>query len=102
MEKQIQLAEKRRVWLYVAIDIGSNVVLYARFSERDGTEPAAAFLVDRMGYLTAPARTNLDGDLNYSERNIVEKLFQIFTMRTSRPRDLDRQSASALGPNATY
>ena len=37
-----------------------------------------------MGYLTALARTDLDGDLNYSERNIVEKLFQTFTMRISR------------------
>ncbi len=33
-----------------------------------------------MGYLTALARTDLGGDLNYSERDIVEKLFQAFTM----------------------
>ena len=37
-----------------------------------------------MGYLTALARTNLTGDLNYSERNIVEKLFQTYTMRVGR------------------
>ena len=37
-----------------------------------------------MGYLTALARTDLSGDLNYSERNIVEKLFQTFTMRIGR------------------
>jgi len=37
-----------------------------------------------MRYLTALARTNLSGDLNYSDRNIVEKLFQTFTMRIDR------------------
>jgi len=83
-EKQIQLAEEQRVWLYVAINIDSKVVLHARLSAQRGTDPAATFLVDGMGYLTALARTDLDGDLNYSERNIVEKLFQTFTMRISR------------------
>ena len=42
------------------------------------------FLVDGMGYLTALAKTDLLGDLNYSERNIVEKLFQTYTMRVGR------------------
>ena len=37
-----------------------------------------------MGYLTALARTDLTGDLNYSERTIVEKLFQTYTMRVGR------------------
>ena len=37
-----------------------------------------------MGYLTALAKTDLLGDLNYSERNIVEKLFQTYTMRVGR------------------
>ena len=46
--------------------------------------PDAEFLVDRMGYLTALAKTDLTGDLNYSDRNIVEKLFQTFTMRIER------------------
>lgn len=41
----------------------------------------AEFLIDGMGYLTALGRTNLSGDLSYSDRNIVEKLFQTFTMR---------------------
>lgn len=44
----------------------------------------AVFLVDGMGYLTALARTELNGHLNYSERNIVEKLFQTYTMRIER------------------
>jgi putative transposase len=37
-----------------------------------------------MGYLTALARTDLSGDLNYSDRNIVEKLFQTVSMRVGR------------------
>ncbi len=49
-----------------------------------------------MGYLTALARTSLSGDLNPSERNIVEKLFQTFTMRFAPiSRNLERHSASA-------
>ena len=98
-EKQIQLAEEQTVWLYAAIDVDSKVVLHARLSPRRGTKPAtrflrklkekhrvsdAEFLVDGMGYLTALARTDLSGDLNYSERNIVEKLFQTYTIRVGR------------------
>ena len=37
-----------------------------------------------MGYLTALARVDLSGHLDYSERNIVEKLSQTYTMRISR------------------
>jgi len=37
-----------------------------------------------MGYLTTLARTTLSGDLNYTDRNIVEKLFQTYTMRIER------------------
>ncbi len=44
----------------------------------------AEFLVDGMGYLTALARTDLKGHLDYSDRNIVEKLFQTYTMRIER------------------
>ena len=98
-EKQIQLAEEEKAWLYTAIDIDSKVVLHARLSQTRGTEPATTFLrelkeehrvadaeffVDGMGYLTALAKTDLIGDLNYSERNIVEKLFQTYTMRVGR------------------
>ena len=49
-----------------------------------------------MGYLTALARTDLTGDLNYSERNIVEKLVSdVYHARRSISRDMERQSASA-------
>jgi putative transposase len=37
-----------------------------------------------MGYLTALARTDLSGDLNYTDQNIVEKLYQTYTMRIER------------------
>ena len=98
-EKQIQLEEEQQVWLYAAIDVNSKVVLHTRLSQDRGTEPAATFLrelkeehrvadaeflVNGMGYLTALARTDLTGDLNYSERNIVEKLFQTYIMRVGR------------------
>ncbi len=33
-----------------------------------------------MGYLTAFARTNLGGDLNNTDHNVVEKLFQTYTV----------------------
>jgi putative transposase len=98
-EKQVQLAEEREVWLYAAIDVDSKVVLHARLSEHRGTDPAtsflrelkekhrvsdAEFLVDGMGYLTALAKTDLSGHPDYTDRNIVEKLFQTFTMRIER------------------
>ena len=98
-EKQVQIAEEEKVWLYAAIDVEEKVILHARLSPRRGTKPAAQFLrelkerhnvedaeflVDGMGYLTALARTDLDGDLNYTDRNVVEKLFQTISMRISR------------------
>jgi putative transposase len=98
-EKQVQLAEEREVWLYAAIDIDSKVVHHAQFSEHCGTDPVtsflrelkekhrisnAEFLVDGMGYLTALAKTDLSGHLNYTDRNIVEKLFRTFTIRIGR------------------
>ena len=98
-EKQIQIEEEQKVWLYAAIDVDEKVVLHAELSPRRGTKPAtrflrelkgrhnvedAEFLVDGMGYLTALARTDLSGDLNYTDRNIVEKLFQTVSMRIGR------------------
>ncbi|WP_433627790.1 IS6 family transposase [Halomicrococcus sp. NG-SE-24] len=98
-EKQIQLGNEEKAWLYAAIDVDSKVVLHARLSKHRGRDPAeqfleelkekhrvadAEFLVDGMGYLTALVRTNLSGDLNYTDRNIVEKLFQTYTMRIER------------------
>ncbi len=42
------------------------------------------FLVDAGGYLTALARRELSGHLDYNERNLVEKLFQTVAMRIDR------------------
>ncbi|SET15693.1 IS6 family transposase [Natrinema hispanicum] len=98
-EKQIQLGNEEKAWLYASINVDSKVVHGARLSKHRGLDPAeqfleelkekhrvadAEFLVDGMGYLTALARTNLSGDLNYTDRNIVEKLFQTYTMRIER------------------
>ena len=98
-EKQVQLENTAKEWLYVAIDVDSKVVLHARLSKHRGRDPAerflnelkekhrvsdAEFLVDGMGYLTALARTHLTGHLDYTDRNIVEKLFQTYTLRIGR------------------
>ena len=100
------------MWLYAAIDVDSKVVLHARLSEHRGTDPAtsflrelkekhrvsdAEFLVDGVGYLTALAKTDLDGHLDYTDRNIVEKLFQTFTMRITRFHETWNGSQPALG-----
>ena len=76
-----------------------NIVLHARLSWRSGRDPVekllgelkekhrasdTKFLVDGTGYLTALARTDLSGELNYTDRNIVERLFQTYTMRIER------------------
>ena len=42
------------------------------------------FLVDAGGYLTALTRRELSGQLNYTERNLIEKWFQTVTMRIDR------------------
>lgn len=44
----------------------------------------AVFLVDGMGDLTALAKTDLSGNLNYIDHSIVEVLFQTFTVRIKR------------------
>ena len=44
----------------------------------------AYFLVDGYGYLTALARTDLRGDLEYVHRNKIEKWFQTLKMRVIR------------------
>jgi putative transposase len=86
-------------WLYAAIDIETKLLLGVRISERRGTDPAAAFLgqlaekhdfsettflVDGMGYLTALARCDLRGHLDYVDRNLIEKWFQTLAMRIDR------------------
>ena len=44
----------------------------------------AAFLVDGYGYLTALARIGLSGQLDYVDRNQIEKWFQTLKTRIDR------------------
>ena len=68
-------------------------------SQRWETTPAAAFLrdlteqhdlseawflIDGMGYLTALDRVGLSGDLDYVDRNLIEKWFQTLKMQVNR------------------
>ena len=97
-EKQITVDGETK-WLYAAVDTDSKLLLDIEVFSRRGTDPASAFLhrltekhevsdteflVDAGGYLTALARRELSGQLDYSERNLVEKLFQTVAMRIDR------------------
>jgi putative transposase len=97
-EKQITVDGEKK-WLYAAVDTDSKLLLDIEVFSRRGTDPASAFLhrlttnhdvsdteflVDAGGYLTALARRELSGHLDYSERNLVEKLFQTVAMRIDR------------------
>ena len=90
-----------------AIDTESELLLEIDVYSRRGTNPAAAslhrltekhdlsdteFLVDAGGYLTALFRHDLSGQLNYTERNHIEKWFQTITMRIDRFHPFSRGS----------
>jgi putative transposase len=91
--------DTEQYWLYAAIDVETKLLLGVRISERRGTDPAAAFLgrlaekhdlsdatflVDGISYLTALARCDLRGHLDYVDRNLIEKWFQTLAMRIDR------------------
>jgi len=97
-EKQIEVDGEDK-WLFAAIDTNSKLLLEIDVFSRRGTDPAAAFLhrltekhdladteflVDGGGYLTALARHELSGRLDYQTRNHIEKWFQTVTMRIDR------------------
>lgn len=86
-------------WLYAAIDTDSKLLLGIAVYRRRGTDPAAAFLhrlaekhdvaeteflIDAGGYLTALARCEFSGQLNYTERNHIERWFQTMSMLIDR------------------
>jgi putative transposase len=86
-------------WLYAAIDIDTKVILDMALFGRHGTDPAAAFLsgldekhdlsdtvflVDQFGYRTALSRLGLSGQVDYTDRNLIEKWFHTLTMRVDR------------------
>jgi len=108
-EKQIEIDGEKK-WLYAAIDTSSNLLLDIDVYSRRGTEHAAAFLhrltekhdvadaeflVDGGGYLTALFRHELSGQLNYRERNHIEKWFQTVSMRIDRFHSFWRGSQSS-------
>jgi len=86
-------------WLYAAIDLDTKLILDVELFGRHGTDPAAAFLhglgerhdisdavflVDQFGYRTALSRLGLNGRVDYTDRNLVEKWFQTLKMRIDR------------------
>ena len=108
-ETAIQLGCER-FWLYAALDLDSKLLLGVRVSHWRGTRPASAFLaelksrhnlskteflVDGMGYLTALARTDLDGHLDYVIRNLIEKWFQTLKMWFARFHSIWNGSAAS-------
>lgn len=83
-------------WLYAAIDIDLKLILDVAVFDRRGTDPTTAFLqelderddlseavflVDGYGYLIALARIRLSGQLDYVDRNRIEKWLQTLRMR---------------------
>ena len=108
-EKQIEVDGEEK-WLYAAIDTESKLLLEIDVYSRRGTDPAAAFLhrltekhdvadaeflVDAGGYLTALFRHDLSGQLDYEERNHIEKWFQTVSMRIDRFHSFWRGSQSS-------
>ena len=98
-------------WVYAAIHIGAKLILDVELFGRHGTDPAAAFLhrltekhdltetvflVDGCGYQIALARLGLSGQLDYVERNLIEKWFQTLKMRVDRFHNLRVDSRSAV------
>jgi putative transposase len=86
-------------WLYAAIDPDTKVILDVALFGRHGTDPAAAFLsgldekhdlsdtvflVDQFGYRTALSRLGLSGQVDYTDRNPIEKWFHTLKMRVDR------------------
>ena len=77
-------------WVYTAIVIETKLLLDIEVFVRHGTDQAAmflgqlaqkhnlsdtVFLVDGYGYRIALFRIGLSGQLNYTERNLIEKWF---------------------------
>ena len=85
--------------MYAAIDLDTKLILDVELFGRHGTDPAAAFLsglaekhdlsdttflVDQFGYRTALARLGLNGRVDYTDRNLIEKWFHTLKMRLDR------------------
>jgi len=46
-EKQIQLENEEKAWLYAAIDVDTKVVLYVQISQHRGCDPPEQFLPEK-------------------------------------------------------
>ena len=83
-------------WLYAAIDIETKLILDVPLFGKHGTDPAAAFLaglrekhdlsdatspVDQFGYRTVLSRSKLNSQVDYTDRNLIEKRFHTLKMR---------------------
>ncbi len=79
--------------------MGTKMILDVTVFGRHGTDPAAAFLsglaekhdlleavflVDQFGYRTALSRLGLSGQVDYTDRNLIEKWFHTLKMRVDR------------------
>ncbi|WP_458209894.1 IS6 family transposase [Haladaptatus sp. NG-SE-30] len=86
-------------WVYAAINTETKLLLGIDVFDRHGTDQAAVFLgqlaekhdlsdavflVDGYGYRTALFRIGLNGQLDYTERNLIEKWFHTLKMRIDR------------------
>jgi transposase-like protein len=60
-----------------------TVAFLHRLTEKHNVSDTG-FLVDACDYLTALSRQDLSGQLNYHDRNHIEKWFQMATMRINR------------------
>jgi len=76
-----------------------KLIIYVELFRRHGTDPAAAFihglrekhgfsdavfLVDQFGYRTALSRLGLNGQVDYTDRNCIEKRLHTLKMRIDR------------------
>ena len=86
-------------WVYAPTNLDSRLIFDVAVFGRRGTDPAAAFLyritekhdlsetvflVDGYGYPTALSRVGLSGQLDYVDRNPIEKWFHTLKIRVDR------------------
>ncbi len=113
-EKQIEVDGEKK-WLYAAIDTESKLLLDIDVYSRRGTDPAAAFLhrltekhtvsdaeflIDGGGYLTVLVQHNLNGQLDYRERNHIERSWveDCWSVLTSRWKSQQARVAHSCHP----
>ncbi|WP_369333707.1 DDE-type integrase/transposase/recombinase [Haloferax sp. KTX1] len=85
--------------MYDAINLDTKVILdvalfkrmeltrrlrFSTESVRSMTVQRRCFLADSFGYRTAFSRLRLNGRVDYTDRNLIEKWFHTFKMRVDR------------------